>query len=33
MVVYSYNELDETVGLRLDSSQLLVKVQYAFLLR
>ncbi len=30
MVVYSYNELDETVGLRLDSNQLLAKVQYAF---
>jgi hypothetical protein len=29
-VVYNYNALDETVGLRLDSNQLLVKVQYAF---
>jgi len=29
-VVYNYNALDETTGLRLDSNQLLVKVQYAF---
>jgi hypothetical protein len=29
-VVYNYNALDDLTGLRLDSSQLLAKVQYAF---
>jgi hypothetical protein len=29
-VVYNYNALDEATGLRLESNQLLVKVQYAF---
>lgn len=29
-VVYNYNALDEETGWRLDSSQLLLKIQYAF---